>query len=67
MLNSEQPDPRTPVIAVDVEGLQIQSIAKVNNNTADVFLKGWNVKDILVDTPLAWKKEVIQMDHKQTY
>ena len=67
MLSSEQPDPRTPVIAVDVEGLQIQSIAKINNNSADVFFKGWNVKDVLVDTPLAWKKEVVQLDKNSTY
>jgi len=67
MLSSEQPDPRTPVIAVDVEGLQIQSIAKINNSTADVFFKGWNVKDVLVDTPLAWKKEVVQLDKNSTY
>lgn len=67
MLSSEQPDPRTPVIAVDVEGLQLQSISKINNNTADIFFKGWNVKDVLVDTPLAWKKEVVQLDSKQIY
>jgi hypothetical protein len=67
MLNSEQPDPRTPVIAVDVEGLQVQSIAKIKNNTADVFFKGWNVRDVLVDTPLVWKKEVLQLDKNTTY
>lgn len=67
MLNSQQPDPRTPVMAVDVEGLQIQSVARVTNNSADVFFKGWNVKDVLVDTPLAWKKEVVQLDSRQTY
>jgi len=67
MLSSEQADPRTPVVAVDVEGLQVQSIAKVNNNTAGVFFKGWNVKDVLVDTPLAWKKQVIQLDKDSTY
>ncbi|GAA4729137.1 glycoside hydrolase family 28 protein [Flavisolibacter ginsenosidimutans] len=62
MLNSEQPDPRTPVIAVDVEGLQIQAIAKVNNSSAAVFFKGWNVKDVAVDTPLAWKGETFQIN-----
>jgi polygalacturonase len=61
MLSSEQPDPRTPVIAVDVEGLQIQSIAKVNNSSADVFFKGWNMKDVLVDTPLGWKGELMHL------
>ena len=60
-------DPRTPVMAVDVDGLQIQSIAKVNNSGADVFFKGWNVKDVDVEKPLAWKKEVVQLDTKQTY
>jgi len=63
MLSSEQPDPRTPVIAVDVEGLQIQSVAKVNNSGADVFFKGWNVKDVSVDKPLAWKGQVTQMNN----
>jgi polygalacturonase len=62
MWNSEQTDTRTPVIAVDVDGLQIQSIAKVNNSSADVFFKGWNVKDLDVNTPLGWKKEVVQLD-----
>jgi polygalacturonase len=60
MLNSEQPDPRTPVIAVDVEGLQIHSISKLINSGANVFFKGVNVKDISVDTPLAWKKQLIE-------
>lgn len=67
MLGSVQMDPRTPVVAVDVDGLQIQSIAKINNSGADVFLKGWEVTDIMVDTPLGWKKEVVQLDRKQTY
>jgi polygalacturonase len=62
MLNSEEIDPRTPVIAVDVEGLQIQSVSKINNSGADVFFKGWNVKDVFVDTPLVWKKEVVQLN-----
>jgi len=58
MLNSEEPDPRIPVIAMDVDGLQIQSISKINNSTADVFFKGLDVKNIFIDTPLGWKKEV---------
>lgn len=62
MFNSEEVDPRIPIIAVDVNGLQIQSIAKLNGLGADVFFKGWNVSDIKVDTPLAWKKEVVQLD-----
>ncbi len=62
ILNSEQTDTRTPVIAVDVDGLQIQSIAKVNNSSADVFFKGWNVKDLDVNRPLGWKKEIVQLD-----
>jgi polygalacturonase len=64
MLSSKEPDPRTPIIAVDVEGLQVQCIARVTNNTADVFFKGWNVRDVLVDTPLTWKKAVFELDKK---
>ena len=67
MLRSEQNDPRTPVIAIDVEGLQIQSIGRLDNSSADVFFKGWNVKDISVDTPLSWKKEVMQLNNASTY
>ena len=62
MLNSEEVDPRTPIIAVDVDGLQIQSIAKINNSGADVFFKGWDVKDVVVDMPLGWKKELMQLE-----
>jgi polygalacturonase len=62
MLNSEEADIRTPVVAVDVDGLQIQTISKLNNSGADVFFKGWNVTDFKIDTPLEWKKEVVQLD-----
>jgi polygalacturonase len=62
MLSSERPDPRTPVIAVDVEELQVQAIARVDNNSSDVFFRGWNVQGISVDTPLLWKKQVVQLN-----
>jgi hypothetical protein len=62
MLSSEELDPRTPVIGVDVDGLQIQSIASINNAGAEIFFKGWNVKQIAIDTPLGWKKQVVQLD-----
>jgi hypothetical protein len=67
MLNSEETDPRTPVIAVDVDGLQIQSVAKIKNSGAGVFFKGRDVKDVVVDKPLGWDKEVVELDTKQTY
>jgi hypothetical protein len=57
LLNSEQPDARTPVITVDVNGLQIESVGKINNSTADVFFKGIDVLGLDVDTPLRWKKK----------
>lgn len=66
MLGSGQPDPRTPVIAVDVQGLQIQSIARVSNCGAGVFFQGWQVKEVQVDKPLAWKREVMQVDGSST-
>ena len=64
MLGSGQMDPRTPVIAIDVDGLQIQSVGKIDNNSADFFLKGWNVKNALVDMPLAWKKELMHLENQ---
>jgi polygalacturonase len=61
MLGSEATDPRTPVIAVDADGLQIQTIGRMNNSGADVFFKGWKVNDVVIDTPSGWKKEVIRL------
>jgi hypothetical protein len=51
-----------PVVAGDVDGLQIQTIARLNNSGADVFFKGWNVTDMKIDTRLEWKKEVVQLN-----
>jgi hypothetical protein len=62
MLNSEQLDSRIPVIAMDVDGLQIQSISKINNSGADVFFKGIDVKDVDVDKPLGWGKKVMKLE-----
>lgn len=62
MFSSEQPDPRTPVIAVDVDGLQIQNVSKIGNSGSDVFFRGWNVADIDIATPLGWKKEVSRLE-----
>jgi polygalacturonase len=61
MLNSEQIDPRTPVIAVDVDGLQINDVAKINNSGSSIFFKGMNVENIAVDAPLGWKQKVIEL------
>lgn len=58
ILGSEETDPRIPVIADDVDVLNIQS-ARVNNSGAKVFFKGSDVRNIAIDTPLGWKKEVI--------
>lgn len=62
MLDSQELDPRTPVIAVDVEGLQIQSIGRIKNSGSDVFFKGLSVQDVIIDTPLGWKKEVVKLE-----
>lgn len=61
MLGSENPDARTPVIGVDVEGLQIQSVSKINNSRSDVFFKGLNVTDFDIEKPLSWNKEVTEI------
>lgn len=62
MQGSEKPDPRTPVIAVDVEGLQIHSIARIINSAASVFFKGYDVKDTDIHMPLGWNKTLIWLD-----
>jgi hypothetical protein len=56
-LGSEEIDPRTPVIADDVIGLQIQIISKIKNSGAAEFFRGINVQDLIIDRPLGWKKE----------
>lgn len=62
MLGSEKTDPRIPVMAADADGLQIKNIAAINNNSSDVFFSGKDVQHISIDTPLAWKKQVTQLD-----
>ncbi|HEU4471073.1 MAG TPA: glycosyl hydrolase family 28 protein [Flavisolibacter sp.] len=61
-LGSQEMDPRTPVIAVDVKGLSIQNVGNVQQSGAEVFLQGWDVEDVTVDTPLGWKKEVFRKE-----
>lgn len=60
ILGSAAPDPRVPVIAVDVEGLQVRSIAPVVNSGAPVFFKGYNSTQVDVEKPLGWEKTVVQ-------
>lgn len=61
MLNAENADPRTPVMAEDVDGLQIKNIAKINNSGSEVFFKGYNIRDVVIDTPLGWKMKVMEL------
>jgi len=61
MLNSQGADARTPVIAVDVDGLQIESVSKIHNSLSDVFFKGLNVTDVDIQKPLGWQKQVAEI------
>ncbi|KAA9038683.1 polygalacturonase [Ginsengibacter hankyongi] len=61
MLNSEELDPRIPVIAVDVDGLQVRTISKIDHSGANVFLQGINVINVDVEKPLSWEKEVLKL------
>ncbi|WP_346319292.1 glycosyl hydrolase family 28 protein [Chitinophaga sp. YIM B06452] len=61
MLGSSAADPRTPLVAEDVEGLQVAQVAKLTNCTADVFFKGKNVRLAKIETPLGWEKEVMKI------
>ena len=65
MLHSEEADPRVPVIAVDVKGLQIENIGKISNSGAEVFFKGWKVEDIDIEAPLGWDQKVVELSERQ--
>lgn len=61
MLHSYAPDIRSPVVAVDVHGLQISNIAQIGNNNAAVFCEAYRSEGIQIDTPLNWKKKVVDL------
>lgn len=54
VLGSEKLDLRVPIIASDIDGLQIQNIGKIANSGADSFIAGQDLKNIEVGTPLGW-------------
>lgn len=60
-LNSYETDKRAPVVAVDVDGLQINSIGNIGNNTAPVFFEGYKVTNLAISKPLIWKGELIKL------
>jgi hypothetical protein len=61
MLGAANSEPRVPVMAEDVEGLQIKNTGRVKNSSARVFFYGKNVRNVSVDKPLGWDRPVIQM------
>lgn len=60
LMGSDATDPRVPIIANDVEGLSIKNTRVTKNNTSDTFFLGKDVKDIEVEKPLGWKKQVVK-------
>ncbi|ULT40932.1 hypothetical protein KRR40_40465 [Niabella defluvii] len=44
MLGSKETDVRSPVIAVDVQGLQISNVAEVANSNSPVFCQAYQSK-----------------------
>ncbi len=57
-LNSEELDPRIPVVAADVHGLLLKGIGTINNSGAEVFFKGRDVKNAVIESPLGWGKTI---------
>lgn len=55
MLGSEESDPRIPVIAGDVNGIQIQNVAEIIQSKANIFFYGKDVINSEVESPLGWK------------
>ncbi len=62
MLGAQNTDPRVPVIADDVDGLQIKNIMRVHNSGADSFFKGKHVRNISIDKPLGWEKKITKIE-----
>lgn len=59
MLGSEKTDPRIPVIADDVNGIQIRNTAYVRNSGARVFFLGRRSKNVVVEKPSGWEAAVV--------
>lgn len=64
MLGAAAPDPRTPVMAEDVDGLQVSNIARPGNNTASFFFIGKDVEHVKIEAPLGWEKQLMKVDGK---
>lgn len=60
MLGSAAQDPRTPVMAEDVDGLQVKSVANIVNNGASYFFTGKDVKHVQVEAPAGWEKQLMK-------
>jgi polygalacturonase len=61
MLGAAAADPRPPVMAEDVDGLQIAQVARIANCEADVFFVGKRVSHIKIETPPGWEKETVRV------
>lgn len=61
MLHTAAPDPRVPVMAADVNGLQLRAVSGLQGFTSPVFLQGTDVNNIAVDTPLGWTKKLTDL------
>lgn len=63
ILEFKHNDPRIPIIAVDVEGLQITRISAIRGSESDVFLKVTKGLNVYTDTPSNWKKKVLIIEN----
>ncbi|WP_211218032.1 glycoside hydrolase family 28 protein [Niabella aurantiaca] len=61
MLRSEDPDPRIPVIAVDVNGIEIRNTGQIDTRETLPFFRGYGVTDAAIDRPLGWKHPVAEL------
>ncbi|RPD39975.1 glycoside hydrolase family 28 protein [Chitinophaga barathri] len=60
MLGSDSSDPRPPVMAEDVAGLQISRVARIPNSGEAFFFIGKDVRHVAVEAPAGWEKEVMK-------
>lgn len=60
-LGSEKSDPRIPIVAADVKGIQIQNVANIKNSEAKFFFYGRGIKNLDIEKPLGWTGQTISL------
>lgn len=61
IVDSQNEDPRVPIVADDVKGLYIGASRVKSGLTSTLFFEGSRISDYRVDTPIGWQGEVVKI------